>query len=212
MGFNAADQEEVEHLKKWWNENGKSIVGGLVIGVALLGGWNGWNSYINEQGMEASRYFERTQGALIDENREDAEGAAAVLMSDYPSTIYAANGVLGLAALKIKQGDNAAARANFQWVIENSGFEAPRQLAELGIARLYLDEGDVEGALNRILAAQSGTDGVYGSHYSEVKGDALRQQGDSAAAQVAYVEALQLADINDERRSLIEMKLAEVTQ
>ena len=35
------DDDQVEALKKWWKENGKSIIGGVVLGRALVRGRNG---------------------------------------------------------------------------------------------------------------------------------------------------------------------------
>jgi predicted negative regulator of RcsB-dependent stress response len=43
-----------------------------------------------------------------------------------------------------------------------------------------------------------------------VKGDVLRQKGDHAAARAAYADALQLTDVVDPRRELLEMKIDEV--
>lgn len=209
MGFNAADQEEIEVLKKWWKENGTSTVTGVVIGLALLFGWRGWSGYVDSQGMAASQYFEQMQSALIQKEGEKAENVGDQLINQYPGTIYAANGALGLAALKIERGDSAAARVHFQWVLENSDFDSPRQLAQLGMARSYLGDGNVESALSRLSGDEHG---IYASHFSEVRGDALRQKGDHVAAQSAYVEAIQLADTTDQRRALLEMKLSEVTQ
>ena len=30
------EEEQVEQIKKWWNSNGKQIIAGAVIGLALL--------------------------------------------------------------------------------------------------------------------------------------------------------------------------------
>ncbi len=208
MEFNTADQEEIEVLKKWWKENGVSTVGGIVVGLALLFGWKGWNSYVDSQGVAASQQFEQMQIAVIENNRERAEHFGDRLIEEYPGTIYAANGALGLAAMEVGDGDSAAARVRLQWVLENSDFDSPRQLAELGMARIYLAEGKIESALSRL----SSESGIYGSHFSEVRGDALRQKGERGAAQSAYAEAIQLADASDGRIALLEMKMAEVSK
>jgi len=33
MAEHLNDEEQVEALKKWWSENGKSVVGGVVLGL-----------------------------------------------------------------------------------------------------------------------------------------------------------------------------------
>lgn len=208
MEINSTDQDEIEQIKKWWNENGTSLIIGVGVGLSILFGWKAWNNYIDSQGMAASQYFEQMQGALIQGDKEKASTVGGQLLNQYSGTIYAANGALGLAAMQVEQGDGAAARVHFQWVLENSSFDSPRELARLGMARTYINEGNVEQALKQLAQIESG---IYGSHVNEVKGDALRKQGDAAAAQLAYMEALQLADSMDARRDLLEMKMAEVT-
>ena len=37
------EEEQVEALKSWWKENGKSLIMGVVIAVAAVFGWRGWN-------------------------------------------------------------------------------------------------------------------------------------------------------------------------
>ncbi|MBT3196250.1 MAG: tetratricopeptide repeat protein [Gammaproteobacteria bacterium] len=209
MEFNTTDQEEIEILKKWWGENGTSLITGVAVGLALLFGWKGWHQYIDNQGMAASQYFEQMSSALIQKQSEKAEGVGHQLIDQYPSTIYAANGALALAALKVEQGEGAAARVHYQWVVENSSFDSPRQLAQLGIARTYLDEGNLDQALRQLSVESKG---IYRSHFSEVKGDVLRQQGELSAATTAFADALQLADVTDTRRELLQMKLDEVKQ
>lgn len=208
MEFSTTDQEEIETLKKWWRENGTSTVAGIVIGLAALFGWQGWSQYQEQQGVGASRYFEQMQSAVIQKQHEKAKQYGGALLEEYPGSVYAAHGALALAALEVEKGDFSAARVRFQWVLENSSHDAPMQLAQLGIARLYLDEGEIESALTR-LNAQSET--IYPSQFSEVRGDALRMKGDLSGAQLAYTEALQLAERGDQRRALLEMKLTEVT-
>lgn len=208
MEVNTTDQEEIEQLKKWWSENGTSLVIGVSAGLMLLFGWKAWHNYVDSQGMAASQYFERVQAALIQEDHEKALTVGGQLLDQYSGTIYAANSALGLAAMEVERGNGAAARLHFQWVLENSSFDSPRQLARLGIARTYLNEGDLDQALQQLTLEQST---IYGSHYSEVKGDVLRQQGKREAAQQAYTEAMKLADEMDDRRELLKMKLAEVS-
>ncbi|MDH5355953.1 MAG: tetratricopeptide repeat protein, partial [Gammaproteobacteria bacterium] len=33
------DEEQVEKLKKWWQENGRSVIAGIIIGVGGLFGY-----------------------------------------------------------------------------------------------------------------------------------------------------------------------------
>ena len=39
-----SEKEQIEQLKRWWNENGKSLVAGLVIGIGGLAGYRYWDN------------------------------------------------------------------------------------------------------------------------------------------------------------------------
>ncbi len=208
MEFNTTDQEDVERLKRWWQENGTSLVGGVVVGLALLLGWQQWNHYVDQQGMASSQYFEQLQGALMRKQFDKAVLAGEHLVERYGSTVYAAHGVLALAAWEMEQGELAAARERYHWVLEQSQFDSAKELARLGIVRSHLAESNPALALQQM---EQEPITLYHAHFSELRGDALRQQGAIEAAQGAYVEALAQLDPVDERRDLLEMKLAEVT-
>ena len=41
MDVYKTEEEQVEAIKKWWNENGKSIIVGIVVGITAIFGWRG---------------------------------------------------------------------------------------------------------------------------------------------------------------------------
>ncbi|WP_315982668.1 tetratricopeptide repeat protein [Aliamphritea spongicola] len=38
------EEEQVEALKKWWQENGKSLVLGVLLAGAIIFAWKGWQN------------------------------------------------------------------------------------------------------------------------------------------------------------------------
>ncbi len=48
------EEEQVEALKAWWDENGRSIVVAIVIALAAGFGWQGWKSQQEGQAEAAS--------------------------------------------------------------------------------------------------------------------------------------------------------------
>ena len=49
------EEEQVEAIKRWWQENGKSTVLGVAIAMAAVFGWRGWNDYQRER-MPSNRF------------------------------------------------------------------------------------------------------------------------------------------------------------
>ena len=53
-----SDREQEEALRSWWRDNWRWIIGGVVLGLALLGGWRYWQVYRDQRadaGREAVR-------------------------------------------------------------------------------------------------------------------------------------------------------------
>ncbi|HBJ90109.1 MAG TPA: hypothetical protein DDZ21_09085, partial [Gammaproteobacteria bacterium] len=44
MALQAAEEETIEALKKWWQENGKGLVFAAVAGFAGVTGWVAWEN------------------------------------------------------------------------------------------------------------------------------------------------------------------------
>ena len=113
------EEEQVEALKKWWRENGKAIVGGAVLGLALVGGWQAWQSYQKGEAELASAYYEEFMLAAK---------AGATYISPFVGRLEQASGLVDAAAadsyagefavlrgdLAMQQGDKARARAAYQ--------------------------------------------------------------------------------------------------
>ncbi len=54
MDVYRTDEEQVEALRKWWLENGKSVIAGIVIGFSAIFGWRAWQDHTIVQ-AEAAR-------------------------------------------------------------------------------------------------------------------------------------------------------------
>ena len=52
------DDERVEDLKKWWKENGTSIIVGIGLGLIAIFGWQYWGSHRTAQAEQASQAYD----------------------------------------------------------------------------------------------------------------------------------------------------------
>lgn len=204
MDVNLSEEEQVEALKKWWKENGKSVVAGVVIGLGGVFGWRAWVDYKQEVAEQASFQFEQLNMRMSQET-EAATAQAESLIQNYGNTAYAYFAALDLAKMKLEAGDSGGARAQYQWVLDNAG-EAPiRQIARLRLARVMLADEDLDGA-SAVLAKAS--DDSFRGEVAELEGDIARARGDLEAARQAYAEAL---ENNVSGSALVQMKLDDLT-
>lgn len=198
------DEEQVEQLKKWWEENGKSIIAGIALGLIAIFGWRGWQDHLVTQGENASDLYEQMAADIRDGKGTDVKAIAEQLKQDYTSTPYSTFSSLLQAREAVDKDDIESAKTHLQWVLDNTDNDEFRHLARLRLSRLLLTEGDKDAALSLI---EKGDSGKFTSSYHELRGDILLQQGDSKAAQDAYTQALATQNSIRGNQSIVQMKL-----
>ena len=64
---------DMDRAKAWWNEHGRSIVGGVVIGLSAVVGFNYWQNYQQTQAGDASILFEQLREEIESATETEAE-------------------------------------------------------------------------------------------------------------------------------------------
>jgi len=198
------EEQQVEELKKWWNENGKSVVAGVMIGFALLAGWRWWQSYTEQQAQIASSFYEQVLSSIETEDLEKARGFAGKLLSDHGSSPYAILTALNLAQQDLKQGDIDAAHARLQWAIDqNSRLTELTHLARLRKARLFLSQNKLTEANALVKNVDIGQ---FQGAYAEIRGDIATAEGQLEIARTAYDEALASEQLATQHQEWVQIK------
>ena len=185
------EEEQVEAIKHWWRENGKSTVLGVAIALSLVFGWRGWNNYQVDRAAEASVIYENLlqADAAVQRNgskRETAEHLANTLKDGFSGHSYAQYAALIKAKYAVNDGDYATAEAELNWVLDQGPEKAVEAQTQLRLARIKFAQGELDVALAMIDPLKDGTAAVQAL---ELRGDVLREQGDDAAALEAYRQA-----------------------
>lgn len=198
-----SDEEQAEALKRWWSENGKSIIAGIVIGLGLVLGWQGWSRYQIEQAEMASVEYDRLK-SILQKNDVNAAGIQTnTIKQDYSATSYSFFAALDLAKKYVETEDYAKARSELEYAIANAADDGLKALAQARLARVLMAAGENDQAL---AIANQNTNIAFAGDFAHIKGDIYRAKGDMASAKKAYAEAL----ISSNNSTLIEMKLNEV--
>lgn len=187
------EEEQVKAIKDWWNENGRSVIAGVVIGVGGLVGFKYWTTHQEQQAQIASDLYSTIRNAIVAQDETAIIATATELKENYTSTPYAAHGALLLAKAKADKDDNASAIENLQWAIKNSQEESIQAIAQLRLARVYIEDkalDDAEALLDQDYPL------AYQSLLMEVRGDLFVSRGDIPAAREAYQRAIDSADEN----------------
>jgi len=194
------EEEQVEALKRWWKENGTSIIAGAVIGLGGVFGWQAWGNYQDRVGKDASLAFSQMVNAEQVGQADSASKQAELLRLEYQNSSYAVFAAMAQAKLKLEQGDSAAARSQLEWAMAEADNESLKQLAQLSLARILLSEGDLDAAAK---LADVETGGFAGD-FAVLRGDIAAQRGEKQAAFDAYTLAMTQSPSNP---NLLQMKL-----
>lgn len=204
MDANMTDEERLQLIKKWWRENGGSIVTGVVLGLAVLFGSKAWFSYQDGKAQTASNLFTVVMSALQGGDAMAVTEKTSMLATEYGDTPYAALAALALAKSKIIDGDLNAAQAQLHWVLDNSNSDIFQDIARLRLARVLIAMGDLEGA--DALLKQPVKGNAFDPLYTEVSGDVNIARGDIVAANQAYQQALAATPAEAPGRHLLGLK------
>lgn len=203
------DQEQIEELKKWWHENGRTVVAGLVLGLGGVFGWTTWQSYQASQAELSSRLYTQIVNSAASENHAQAIHQTDALIEEFPDSAYAALSALVGARSAHASANPDDAQRLLQWTVDNAGEPEIADVARLRLARLQLDAGQHDAALRSIDAVTSeGFRGVAG----EIRGDVLLARGDPEAARREYETVLERDDLPSSMRLRVRMKLDDLGQ
>lgn len=204
-----SDREQVEALRKWWKENGKSIVLGVGLGLAAVLGWRAWQDYEHREAATASLRYENVLAEATAGDRQSAVLLGEQLVEHHPRSLYAGLTSLLLARLTAGQGDLDAAARHLDRVIDGSFLGELVPAARLQKARVLLAQGKLDEAL---AGASADAPAAFRAAFAELRGDVLATRGDTAGARRAYLEALQGLGEGAPTQPLVRMKLDDLGQ
>jgi FimV-like protein len=202
-----SDREQEEALRNWWRDNWRWIIGGVVLGLALLGGWRYWQTYREQRAVEAAKVYADFQGALEARNVDQARRLLTDMTEKHAGSGYTQQSRMRLAKQYVDEGKLDDALVLLQEVADSDEDEQLAQVANLRIARLLIVQGKHDDALKRLDAE---TAGAFAAQVREMRGDALAAKGDQEGARAEYAAALAANADAQVDRTLLELKLQDV--
>jgi len=185
----SSNDEQLDAIKHWWDENGKSVIAGVVLAAAAVVGWTGYSEWKERTLNNAALAWHELELAVQDGNAAAFEKAEE-LASRYKRTPYADLARLMQARIALDQGDDQRAMDVLSRLISEARQVELRPIAQLRLAALQWEAGDADAAL-ATLSAQPPA--AFVTEFEELRGDIFRDQGDLAAARQAYEKALAAA-------------------
>lgn len=204
MEIYSTEEQQVEAIRKWWKENKWSVIGGVIIGIAVLAGGRAWvegqHSYMESAYSDYQKMVQNISSGKIDE----AEKLGASVLGQYSDTPYASLAALALANLKLSKGDLVAAESHLHWALDNTKQESVKHETRLRLARVFLADNKPDEAMKLLNITDTGD---YSAAYEQLKGDIFVKLKKYDSARTSYSRALQESSPASPDRRSLQMKL-----
>ena len=204
MEVYSTEEQQVEAIKKFWQENGTNIIIGAVLG---FGGFGGWNWYKDQQISEkeaASAQYEEFVNVAAEENvnsdslnQELAKFTAAHGESGYNIFVQLVAAKQAVTDGKFEQAEKSLAAAAKQ-----TEDESLKSLILVRQARVQVQLEKFDAALSTLGTV---TNEAFAATASELKGDVYLAQGNADKARTEYQAAADKGGL--EGNALLKMKL-----
>lgn len=196
-------EQELEALKSWWNENGRTVIIGIVLGLGGVFGWTTYQQRLESNAEALSMTYQQIMDAASQDQHDAVRALASSIIESSPKSGYAALGALLAAKSAYAQKDLDGAKNDLFWVIQNADKESLKDVARIRLARVLIEE-------NRLNEAKANLDGVENQSFSptvnEIRGDIRLIEGDVAGALEAYRRVLGADNVSSATRERVQMK------
>ena len=169
MADHLQEEEQLEAISQWWQENRVSVIAAVVLTLGGTIGWSQYEDYISENAVAAADAYD----SLLQE-RESGEAAeelaliSAGLRESHAGETFADFASLQVAAAAVEAGNLVLARAELESVMASVELDSTLgQLVQLRLARVMAASGDEAGAVAILVQGSSS----FPASYAEALGD-----------------------------------------
>ncbi len=214
------EDEQLAVLGQLWKKYGTKVIG--VIAVIAIGFYlyNAWNNHLNTKAREASALYQQLTylnntvqpgKTLNKEQMKSFNHVVSQLQKDFPDSTYTQYAYLLQAkqAMDINKPEEAKSALNA--VITGSDDKNLKELASIRLSHILIGEGK-EGAKEALIMLKKTVNPeAFVVSYQEAMGDAYLAVNETGKAHDAYKKALEAAKKDDTSRSLIQIKLNNIS-
>jgi len=189
------EHEQSRRVQEWLRRNGGGLIGGVLLGLAAVGGWKWWQQ---REAQAHVRQADAFQSAVDAVDRDGVKVASRV--QALPAGAYRSLAALRLARSQAEANDAAAAIATLRGAMPDD--PALKDIFQRRIALLQIDSGKAADALKSLTGDDAAT--------LDLRGDAQFALGQMDAARESYRRALAKAEVGSPQRRLLELKYTQV--
>jgi len=186
VDINQTEEQQVEAIKKFWHDNGNSIIAGLIIG---LGGFIGYNLYQDHK-LEQETAIADAYQAVVEKAAEDSSTftqSAREFIEANGDSGYVSLTALALAKTAADAKDWPEAAKQLSLAAEKAQAEGIKSIALVRLARVLIQQEKYTEALDVLAKPMAAS---FVAAIEELKGDVYLAQDKKELARNAYQAAL----------------------
>ena len=187
MAYSIEEEQEINQLKDWWKENGKTIIVAFILGVGGMFGWRYWQAHQAEQIAQASAQYD----ALIysaQQNEQAKKANIEQFVQANSKTAYAVFALLDEAKKATEKQDFAAAEVNLNQALTQSQDEVLTSIVALRLSAVQFQLGQLDNALTTLNQVKGES---FNARKALLTGDIQVAKGDKVAAKNSFEQAQQ---------------------
>lgn len=182
-----SEKEQLDAIRDWWSENGSYVMGGIVVGIVVIFGWNRWQTGLADAEIAASTLFEDIMESAALNLVDNAEPPAEELFREYPDSAYASQGRLALARLYMDSGRDQDAADVLQPLVDLPPDDQLALVGRLRMAQILLYQEKPQDVVD-LVGGLPPT--AFDPRFSEFLGDAYVALERYSEAETAYRAAM----------------------
>lgn len=190
---NNTEEEQIETLKRWWSDYGKSIILGAIVGLAGIFGWRYYQNHQVETRAVGAEGFAYISEQLSSKGA-DSFGEVTEFIERNQGNNYGELAALLLAKAAVDAQDLNLAVQQLELALEGSKDAAISDTIRLRLARVLIAQEDFDSAQSYLNAVSND---AFLAERSEIQGDLYLAQADPSEAKAAYQAALEAGGLND---------------
>ncbi|MGO4999016.1 YfgM family protein [Oceanisphaera sp. W20_SRM_FM3] len=193
MDFNSTEEQQLETLKRWWAEYGKSIILGAVVGLGGLFGWRYYQDNQVETRAAGADNFANISTKLAAQG-PDAFTEVAAFAEQNQGNNYGEMAALLLAGEAAKANQLPLAQQQLELALAGSKDAAISETIRLRLARVLLAQDKADEAQAQLNGVKQE---AFSALRSEIQGDLYAAKGNTDEAYLAYQAAAEAGGLNN---------------
>lgn len=181
------EHDQVNAVKRFFAENGKALVVGVVLGVGALVGWRFWSNYQDESVREVSLAYDNAITSIQADKPETLVPAEKFVADN--KNIYGVFASLELAQQYVEANQLDKAAELLGQALAEAKDDNIKAIVSLRLARVQIQSKQADAALASLDALKSES---WAMVAADLRGEALLSKGDKQGALEAWRKGAEL--------------------